>query len=42
MIYVNMNINGPMFSKKKKKKKKKKNNGHGNENLIKEKSCNLK
>ena len=23
-------------------KKKKKNNGHGNENLIKEKSCNLK
>ena len=40
MIYVNMNMNGPMFSKKKKKKKK--NNGHGNENLIKEKSCNLK
>ena len=39
MIYVNMNMNGPMFSKKKKKKK---NNGHGNENLIKEKSCNLK
>ena len=25
-----------------KKKKKKKTNGHGNENLIKEKSCNLK
>ena len=24
------------------KKKKKKTNGHGNENLIKEKSCNLK
>ena len=38
MIYVNMNMNGPMFSKKKKKK----TNGHGNENLIKEKSCNLK